>query len=85
MGGGDGEADGADAGIEVENFVSGDVLFDFLEGKLVDGEVDLEEAIGRIRILVAEDGVGKRWKLRVGLAVDVEAARDLAGLIAAEK
>ena len=85
VGGGDGEADGADAGIEVENFVGGDVLLDFLEGKLVDGEVDLEEAIGRIRILVAEDGVGKGRELGMRLAVDVEAARDLAGLIAAEK
>ena len=85
VGGGDGEADGADAGIEVENFVGGDVLLDFLEGKLVDGEVDLEEAIGRIRILVAEDSIGKGRELGMRLAVDVEAARDLAGLIAAEK
>ena len=85
VGGGEGEADGADAGVEVENFVSGDVVLDFLEGELVDGKVDLEKAVGGIRILVTEDSIGKGRELGMRLAVDVEAARDLAGLIAAEK
>ena len=45
---GDGEADGADAGVKVENFVSLDVLLDFLEGHFVDWEVDLKEAVRRV-------------------------------------
>ena len=42
---GDREADGADARVEVEDFVGGDVAFDFGEGSLVDWEVDLEKSI----------------------------------------
>ena len=41
----DGEADSADASVEVENFVSGDVALDFGESHLIDWEVDLEKAI----------------------------------------
>ena len=45
MGGSDGETNGADAGVEVEDCVGGDVTFDFSESHFVDGEIDLEKAI----------------------------------------
>ena len=48
--GGDREAYGANAGIEVEDVGSGDVLPDFLEGEFVNGKIDLEEAIGGVRV-----------------------------------
>ena len=79
----DGEADGADAGIEVENFVSGDVALDFGESHLIDWEVDLEEAIGRIGIFVTQDSICEIIKNRMGLAVFIEATRNLARLVAA--
>lgn len=81
----DRKTDGADTGIEVENMVSGDMLFDGAEGEFVDWKVNLEEAVGRIRVSMAEELVGERGKNRVRVAVFIKTARNFAGLISAEK
>ena len=78
---GDGEADGADTGVEIENFGGFDVFLNFLKRELVDREVDLEEAVGGVGVFVAEEGVGEVFKGRVGLFVLEETAGDGAGLV----
>ena len=82
---GDGKANGANAGVEIENFISGDVLPDLLESQLINWEVDLEKAVGGVRIGVIEDDVGESGEVGMGAVVLVEAARDFASLVAAEK
>ena len=42
---GDRKTDGADAGIEIEDAISGDIGLDGAEGKLIDGEVNLEKTV----------------------------------------
>ena len=59
--------------------------FDFLEGEFVDREVDLEEAVGGVGVRVAENGVSEVREDGMGLVIFVEAALDLAGLIATEE
>ena len=59
MGGSDGETNGADAGVEVEDCVGGDVTFDFSESHFVDGEIDLEKAIRGVGVGVVQDFIGK--------------------------
>lgn len=81
----DGEANGADAGVEVEDIRGGGVGLDFLEGEFVNGEVDLEEAVGRVGIGVAKNGVGEGWEDGVRLMILEEAARDGAVLAATEE
>ena len=54
----DGEADSADASVEVEDVFGLDVLFDFLESHLVDREVDLEKAVWRVGIGFPENSIG---------------------------
>ena len=75
-----GKANGADAGIEVEDVFGSDMLFDFCEGELVDRKVDLKEAIRGVAILARENSVGEGRKIGVRAAVFVETAGDLAGL-----
>ncbi len=82
---GDGEADGADASVEVEDVFGSDVFCDFLEGDGVDWEVDLEEAVGGVGVGVAEDLVGEVFEGGVGLFVFEEAAGDFAVLVGAEE
>ena len=81
----DGETDGADTSIEVEDVVGGDVVFNLGESHFVNGEVNLEKAVGGIRVGVAEDGVGEIVEGGVGLVVFVEAAGDFAVLAATEE
>ena len=50
----DRETDSADAGIKIKDFFGLDVFFDFLEGELVDREVDLEETVGRIGVRMVQ-------------------------------
>lgn len=78
---GDGETDGADARVEVEDLVGGDVVLNLFEGELVDGEVDLKKAVRGIGVFLAEDFVGEVVEDWVGLVVLVEAAFDFAVLI----
>ena len=82
---GDGEANSADAGIEVKDFFSGDFFGDFFEGEFVDGKVNLEETVGAVGVFVAEDGVGEVFEGRVGLSVLEKAAGDFAGLVCAKE
>ena len=82
---GDGEPDGADTGVEVEDLASGDVRLDSLECHFVDGEINLEEAVGGVGVCVAEDSIGELREDRVGLVVLIEATFYLAGLITAEE
>ncbi len=51
----DGEADSANAGVEVEDFFGFDILFNFRECQFVNREVNLEEAVWAVGILLAED------------------------------
>ena len=81
----DGEADGADAGVEIENVIGDDVLFYLPKGHFVNWEVNLEKAVWGIGISVAEDGVGEVFKMRMRMVVFVKAARNLAGSIAAKE
>ena len=83
--GGDGETDGADAGVEVEDFVGVDVGFNFLEGEFVNGEVDLEEAVGGVRVGFFEDFVFEVREDGVGLVVFEETAGDDSLLVAAKE
>ena len=80
----DGEADGADAGVEVKHLVGSDMAFDFFEGELVDWKIDLEKAVRRVGILLAQDNVGKITESRVRLFVFIKATRDFAFLVATE-
>lgn len=82
---GDGEADSANASVEVEDVVGGDMLFNFGKGHLVDREVDLEETVGGVGVFVAEDIIGKVREYRVGLVVFVKAAGNFAILVTAEE
>ena len=81
VGGGDRETDGADARVEVEDCVGGDVTFDFCEGHFVDREVDLKESVGGIGILVTHNGIGEKREDWVRFVVLKEAAGDFALLI----
>ncbi len=82
--GGDGEADGADTGVEVKDCVGGDVTFDFGESHFVDGEIDLEKAIRRVGVGVAQDFIGKGREDRMGLMIFIEAAGDFTLLVTAK-
>ena len=84
MGGGDREADGTDAGVEIEDCVGGDMTFNFGESHFVDWEIDLEKAIRGVGVGVAQDFIGKWREDWVGLMVFIEAAGDFALLIAAK-
>ena len=84
MGGGDGEADGADTGVEVKDCVGSDVTFDFGEGHLVDWEIDLEKAIRGVGVGVAQDFIGKGREDWMWLMVLIEAAGDFALLVTAK-
>lgn len=83
--GGDGETDATDAGVEVEDFWSGDVGFDEGEGAFVEGEIDLEEATGGVGKGGAEEGVGEGREVGVGAVIFEEATGDGAGLVGAEE
>lgn len=61
------------------------MFFDFLKGEFVDREVDLEKAVGGVRIFVAENRVGERRELGVRLFILVETTRDMAGLVTAQE
>lgn len=82
---GDGETNSTDAGIEVKDFVGSNVLFDFGESHFVDGEIDLKEAVGRVRICASKYGVGEIIEFGMRFAVFVESAGNFAGLVATEK
>ena len=82
---GNGKADGADAGIEIEYAISVDVFLDSAKSEFVDGEIDLEKAVRRIRVGVAENLVSEGWKVGMRLTIFVEATRNFTRLIGAEK
>ena len=67
--GGDGEADGADAGVEVEDVFGGDVFGDFGKSHFVNWEVNLEKAVGGIRIFATKNGISEIGEGGVGLTV----------------
>ncbi len=68
----DGEANGADAGVEVEDIIRGNVALDFGKSYLVDWEVDLEKAIGGIGVFVTHDGIGETREGGVGVMIFVK-------------
>ena len=82
---GDGEANSADAGIEVKDFFSGDFFGDFFEGEFVDGKVNLEDTGGAVAILTAEKFVGEGREGGVRLVVFVKATGNFTLLVSAEE
>ena len=79
------EADGADAGIEVEDIRIFDVFRDFFQSHFVNGEVNLEKAVRGVRVGAPQDFVLEEIKDRVGLFVLEEAAFDDSLLVRAEE
>lgn len=71
--------------VEIEDFSGGNVFLNGLKSEFINRKIDLEKAIRRIRIGMAENGIGEGWKMRVRLVIFVKTARNLASLVGAEE
>ena len=78
-----GEADTAYAGVKVEDFGGGDMLFDFSQNHFVDWQIDLEESVRRVAVFVAKKCIGEIIHDWMRLAIDEEVAASIPCLVAA--
>ena len=79
------EANGTDAGIEIQNLIGNDVAFYFFKSQFVNWEIDLEETIGGVGITAAENGISEWLKSRVRLMIDIEPTGYFTFLVTAQE